>query len=76
MRSLFALSKLGSLAVMAFSMDWLLAVVDTKNFFCMLMESRKLLLSEVRKVVKLILIMPASNATSERSFSALHRVKS
>lgn len=27
------------------------------------------------KVVKLILVMPATNATSERSFSALHRLK-
>ena len=51
-------------------------VFDIKNFFCTLTESQKLLLSEVCKVVKLILIMPASNATSERSFSALRRVKS
>ena len=48
-------------------------VFDIKNFFCTLTESQKLLLSEVCKVVKLILIMPA---TSERSFSALRRVKS
>ena len=46
-------------------------VFDIKTFFCTLTESQKLLLSEVCKVVKLILIMPASNATSERSFSAL-----
>ena len=50
-------------------------VFDIKNFFCTLTDSQKLLLSEVCKVVKLILIMPASNATSERSFSTLHRVK-
>ena len=31
--------------------------------------------SEVVTVMKLLLIMPASNATSERSFSALRRVK-
>ena len=31
--------------------------------------------SEVIKVVKLILVMPATNATSERSFSALRRLK-
>ena len=35
-----------------------------------------ILLSEVRKLMKLILVMPATNATSERSFSALRRVKS
>lgn len=33
------------------------------------------LLSEVVKLMKLILVMPATNATSERSFSALKRVK-
>ncbi len=33
------------------------------------------LYSEVITLVKLILVMPASNATSERSFSALRRVK-
>ena len=33
------------------------------------------LLSEVIKLMKLILVMPATNATSERSFSALKRVK-
>ena len=32
--------------------------------------------SEVVKVVKLILVMPATNAVSERSFSALRRLKS
>ena len=30
---------------------------------------------EVIKVVKLILVMPATNAVSERSFSALHMLK-
>ena len=33
------------------------------------------LLSQVIKLAKLILVMPATNATSERSFSALRRVK-
>ena len=33
------------------------------------------LYSEVITLVKFILVMPASNATSERSFSALRRVK-
>ena len=33
------------------------------------------LLSEVVKLMKIILVMPATNATSERSFSALKRVK-
>ena len=34
------------------------------------------LLSEVKTLLKLILVMPATNATSERSFSALKRIKS
>ena len=33
------------------------------------------LLSDVCTVIKLILVMPATNAVSERSFSALRRVK-
>ena len=33
------------------------------------------LLSQVIKLAKLILVMPATNASSKRSFSALHRVK-
>ena len=45
-----------------------------KDFLVNLGESRSLL-SEVVKFVGLILVMPATNATSERSFSALKRVK-
>lgn len=41
-----------------------------------LSQAQKVLLSEVCKVAKLLLVMPASNALSERSFSALRRVKS
>ena len=37
--------------------------------------ARKNLLSEVIKVVKLLLVMPATNAISQRSFSSLKRVK-
>ena len=39
------------------------------------MGAQRSLLSEVCKILKLILIMPATNATSERSFSTLQRVK-
>ena len=31
---------------------------------------------EVSKLLRLLLVMPATNATSERSFSALRRIKS
>lgn len=41
-----------------------------------LSTSQKSLLSEVCKVATLILVMPASNAISERSFSTLHCLKS
>ena len=35
-----------------------------------------LLLCQVKQLLQLILVMPATNATSERSFSALRRLKS
>ena len=41
-----------------------------------LSSGMKSLISEVIRVVKLILVSAATNATSERSFSALRRVKS
>ena len=40
-----------------------------------LSPSQQELLSEVYKLLKLILVLPATNAISERSFSALRRVK-
>ena len=39
-------------------------------------QSQTELLSEVSKVLKLMLVMPASNAAGERSFSSLRRIKS
>ena len=38
-------------------------------------KSQKMLLSEVAKLAKLLLVLPATNATSERSFSAMKRMK-
>ena len=38
-------------------------------------SGEKALLSQVIKPVRLLLVMPASTATSERSFSAMRRVK-
>ena len=40
-----------------------------------LRNARKLLLSEICTLSKLMLVMPATNAVSERTFSALKRVK-
>ena len=45
-----------------------------KDFIVDLGEARSVL-CEVAKLVSLILVMPATNATSEHSFSALKRVK-
>ena len=38
-------------------------------------KGQRALFSEVITVLKLILVMPATNASSERSFSALRRIK-
>ncbi|XP_064391141.1 uncharacterized protein LOC135338984 [Halichondria panicea] len=43
--------------------------------FLIELDQAQLLLSEVVKLMKLILVMPATKATSEHSFSALKRVK-
>ena len=50
-------------------------VDDVVTFFQSLDGSRKLLLSEVCTLGRLLLVMPATNAVSERSFSALKQVK-
>ena len=50
--------------------------VDIKEYFQSLQVSQKALLSQVCNVLKILLVMPVTNATSERSFSALRRVKS
>ena len=50
-------------------------IADLLDFFQSLGNARKLLLSEICTLGKLMLVMPATNAVSERSFSALKRVK-
>ena len=50
-------------------------IADLLDFFHSLGNARKLLLSEICTLGKLMLVMPATNAVSERSFSALKRVK-
>ena len=46
-------------------------VADLLDFFQSLGNARKLLLSEICTLGKLMLVMAASNGVSERSFSAL-----
>ena len=54
--------------------------ISVKNLFESLVNfgknrSQKMLLPEVTKLVKLLLVLPATNAVSERSFSAMNRIK-
>ena len=50
-------------------------IADLLDFFQSLGNARKLLLSEICTLGKLMLVMPATNAVCERSFSTLKRVK-
>ena len=50
-------------------------IFDTEDYFTSLTSAQRSLLSQVCSAVKLILVMPATNSTSERSFSTLRRVK-
>ena len=50
-------------------------IKDAITIISSLNASQKLLVSEVLKLVKLILTVPATNAVSERSCSTLHRFK-
>ena len=62
----------------AISMDYdtsRFTIQDLISLLQSLDHSRKLLLSEVCILGKLMLVMPTTNAASERSFSALKRVK-
>ena len=61
---------------MASKFDKRVNIADVIKFFKDLSPARQEYLSELCIVLKLLLVMPASNATSERSFSALRRVKS
>ena len=44
---------------------------DVRNLVKELKQPLKALISEVVKIIKLIIVMPATNAVSERSFSAM-----
>ena len=50
-------------------------IEDAITIISSLNASQKLLVSELFKLVKLILTVPATNAVSERSCSTLHRFK-
>jgi len=50
-------------------------VMDVRRHVQAMSSPEKLLISQVLTLFHLILVMPATNATSERSFSAMRRVK-
>ena len=52
------------------------SIFDLKRYFLSLSPGQSSLLSQVKRLLQLILVMPATNATSERSFSTLCRLKS
>ena len=51
------------------------SIKDILKYLRNISSGQKALLSEICVIAKLILVMPATNAISERSFSALRRVK-
>ena len=51
-------------------------IYDVKSYLLSLSPAQLSLISKVKHLMQLILVMPATNASSERSFSALRRVKS
>lgn len=52
-----------------------LTIYDLQEYFESLTSAQCTILSQVCKLMEIILIMPATNSTSERSFSALRHVK-
>ena len=52
-----------------------ITIFDVKDYIFSLSPQERDLMSEVITILKLVLVMPSTNAISERSFSALRRVK-
>jgi hypothetical protein len=52
-----------------------LALCDIVSYLGSLSHGQQMIIGEVMSLTKLILVMPATNATSERSFSSLRRIK-
>ena len=50
-------------------------IFEIRDYFKSLSHAQRQLLHQVCRVLQMILVMPATNATSERSFSALRQVK-
>ena len=70
------LKNLSEMAISeGFNPDSSFSINELIKFLQALPEAKKLLIKEVIKIAKIILVMPAANALSERSFSALRRLK-
>ena len=52
-----------------------ITIFDIKDYMLTLSPGQLSLISQVKRLMQLILVMPATNASSEHSFSALRRVK-
>lgn len=52
-----------------------ITIFDVKDYVLSLFSNERLIMSEVCVLLKLILVMPSTNAVNERSFSALRRIK-
>ena len=52
-----------------------LTIFDIKDYILSLSMGERALLSEVCTILELIIVLPSTNAVSERSFSAMRRVK-
>ena len=58
-----------------FPADGEVLVSDILKFFSSCTPAQLELMSQVSKLMRLLLVMPATNAESERSFSAVRRIK-
>ena len=58
-----------------FGTNTLPTIFDIRDYFQSMSCSQRALLNQVTRVLQLLLVMPSTNATSKRSFSALRRVK-
>ena len=53
-----------------------MTIFDLKKYFSSLSSGHTDLMSQVSRLMQLVLVIPATNAASKRSFSALRQVKS
>ena len=53
----------------------MITIFDVRSYLQKITPGERSLLSQVVLLMKMILVMPATNTTSERSFSALRRIK-